>query len=65
MTEAQIEGLRKAVDAYRQDDDEFHFLNWIRLANTLRAWRRPGFGGTGTFIHWLERPPTPEQEEQP
>jgi hypothetical protein len=58
MTRGQIDELRKAVDAYRQDRDDFHLLNWIRQAETLRLWRRTGFGGPGTFIHFLPRQET-------
>jgi hypothetical protein len=63
MSEALIEDLREAVTAYRQDQDDFHLWNWIRLADALRTFRRPGFGGRGTFVHFTPRPPAPRQEE--
>jgi hypothetical protein len=57
MTEALIEDLREAVTAYRQDGDDFHLWNWIRLSEALRHWREHGggLGGPGTIIQLLPR----------
>ena len=62
MTEAQREGLRKAVAAYRQDGDASHLLDWIRLAETLRVWRATGLDGPGTYTHWMPRSPAGDEE---
>jgi hypothetical protein len=62
MTVALMEDLREAVHAYRQSGDEYHLWNWIRLADALRAFRRPGFGGAGTFFHFTERSPDRAQK---
>jgi hypothetical protein len=61
MTQAQMEGLRKAILAYRQDGDDGHLLDWIQLAETLRAWRAAGLAGA--YTHCLPRSPAPDANE--
>lgn len=63
MTQTQIEDLRKAVVAYRQDRDDSPLLDWIQQAEILRVWRAAGTVGTGAYLHLRERSPAGDEEE--